>query len=245
MSEMVIRGVNCLPEEGEGFSGLDADLTGKRLVGIVAEVEESAILLLRILAGLHKPVAGEILYDGKSLYGITEEERSKLIRLNSYIFDSGGLVSNLSVLENISLPYDFVEIDSTEEKKMEEIKGFLSLFSVDRAILAKRPSMLNKSEIKIINYIRAFIIDPEIAFIELPFSRLNKTNEKKLEEFLINRSFKNRKTHIFATQRYSKLLETADAVIAIKKSTATCFTREDNGKAAFDYGLFFENQENI
>ncbi len=245
MNEIVIRGVTCLPGEGEGFTGLDADLTGRRLVGVVAEVEESAILLLRIIAGLHKPAAGDILYDSSEIYAMNDDDRSKLIRRNSYIFDSGGLVSNLSVLENISLPYDFVEIEATEEEKMAGIKEFLTLFGVEETILERRPSMLNKSEIKIVNYIRAFVIDPEVAFIELPFSRLNKANEKKLEEFLVHRSFSNRKTHIFATQRYSKLLEMADAVIAIRKNTAIYFPRDEGGKATFDYQQFFENQENI
>ncbi len=243
MNEIIIKGVNCHPGEGEGFSGLDADLTGKKLIGIVAEIEEQAILLLRILAGLHQPAEGEVFYNRSSIYGISDDERSKLIRRNSFVFDTGGLVSNLSVLENISLTYDFVHEDGTEEKKMSELKKMTGLFGVDESILTKRPSSLNKNEIKIINYIRALIIDPEVAFIELPFSRLSKSNERMIEDLIIKRSFQKEKTHIFATQRYSKLMEKADAVIAIKKGQARYFPRDADGVTAFDFHQYFEVQE--
>lgn len=243
MNEIRIKGLNCSPEEGEGFSGLDADLTGKKLIGIVAEAEESAILMLRILAGLHKPAEGEIFYSEDNIYALNDDDRSKLIRKNSYIFDTGGLVSNLSVIENISLPYDFLASEVDEEKKMAGIKELISMFGLDETILMKRPSMLNKSEIKLVNFIRAFLIDPEVVFIELPFARMNKSNEKTVVDLLLSRSVNKQKTHIFATQRYSKLLENADAVIAIKKGKALYFPRVDEQDPGFDYHGFFERQE--
>ncbi len=243
MNEIRIKGLNCYPEEGEGFSGLDADLTGKKLIGIVSEIEEQAILMLRILAGLHQPAEGQIFYDQFSIYDINDEERSKLVRNNSFVFDTGGLVSNLSFIENISLPHDFVNRDDTEEKKTGELKKIIDLFGVDQSILTKRPSALNKSEIKIINYIRAFLIDPEVVFIELPFARLSKSAERIIEGLITERSFQKEKTHIFATQRYSKLLEEADAVTAIKKGTAWYFPRVPGEESTFDFHNFFEIQE--
>lgn len=243
MIEIALKDVNCNPDEGEGFSGLTADLTGMRLVGIVAEPEESAILLLRILAGLHKPAGGEVHYNGSSFYDLSDEARSKLIRKNSYVFDTGGLISNLSVLENISLPYDFVNKDHPEEQKMSELKRLITKFNLDEGILQKRPSMLNKSEVKLINYLRAFLVDPDVVFIELPLARMSKTNEKILDELILERAHGNGKTHIFATQRNLKLVEKADAIIAIKKGEAVFHPVEGAEKRAFDYYGFFERQE--
>ncbi len=243
MIEIAITNLLLEPDERAGFSTLTADLTGRRLIGIVAEPEEPAITLLRVLAGLQQPLQGEIRYNGRDIYQVSDEERSKLIRANSYVFDTGGLISNLSVIENLSLPYDFVKKDRSEEDKLAEMLSLVTLFRLDNAILQKRPSMLGKSEVKLVNYIRAFLIDPGIAFIELPFSRMNKTNEHTLEELILKRAFELGKTHIFATQRNSNLVAKADAVIAIKKGEAFFFHNADGENRRFDYDLFFERVE--
>lgn len=243
MIEITVTNLLFQPDERERSSDLSADLTGRRLIGIVAEPEEPAITLLRILAGLQHPLQGEVRYNGRDIYQASEEERSKLIRANSYVFDTGGLISNLSVVENLSLPYDFVKKERSKEEKLAEMLSLVRMFGLDDSILQKRPSMLRKSEVKLVNYIRAFLIDPCVAFIELPFTRMNKANEHTLEELILKRAFELGKTHIFATQRNSNLVANADAIIAIKKGEAFIFHDADGESRRFDYDVFFERVE--
>ncbi len=243
MIEISINNLLFHPDEREGSDTLTADLTGMRLIGIVAEPEEPAVTLLRILAGLQQPLQGQVCYNGKDIYQASEEERSKLIRLNSYVFDTGGLISNLSVIENLSLPYDFVKRNQSEDDKLAGMLTLVKMFNLDDDVLQRRPSMLTKSVVKLVNYIRAFLIDPDVTFIELPFTKMNKANEQTLEELILKRAFELKKTHIFATQRNSKLVSKADAIIAIKKGEASFFKNSDGENIRFDYDVFFERVE--
>ncbi len=243
MINIKLDAVTCTREEQTVVSSFSADFTGSRLTVILSESEETSVALLRMIAGLQPPLSGTLLYDDTDFYAKTLEAQSKILRYNSYVFDTGGVISNLSVSENILLPYDFIQKSVSENQKLEEAEVLIKFFELDDDILQKRPSMLTKSEIKLVNYIRAYLISPEMVFIESPFARLTKRTANLVEKIVLERAFEKNIPHFFSKSNNSSLVEKADTVIAIKKGEATLLKKGIDFTDKFDYLKFYDQKE--
>jgi ABC-type methionine transport system ATPase subunit len=60
--------------------------------------------LVRMLSGLDRPAAGKIFLFEKDLYSLGDSEYFKIFRRIGMVSAEGGMISNLTVRENISLP---------------------------------------------------------------------------------------------------------------------------------------------
>src|SRR6266404_4283661 len=60
--------------------------------------------LLRHMIGLQRPAKGDVLYDGKSFWGMDDEERRGQLRKYGVLFQSGALWSSMTLAENVALP---------------------------------------------------------------------------------------------------------------------------------------------
>jgi heme exporter protein A len=79
------------------FRGLDLSLAPGRLVWLRGRNGRGKTSLLRILAGLSAPAAGEVLCDGRSLHGLGPEWRQRLL----YIAHANALKDDLTVAESL------------------------------------------------------------------------------------------------------------------------------------------------
>lgn len=224
------------------FKEVTVDLSGSGIIAIVADTEDTAHSLLRMIAGFQSPDSGDVMFGGKKFYESSEETRSMIMRKNSYVFYAGGLVSNLSVLENIMLPLDFRRHLLSEEEKMEKIKNLVSYFELAPEIVNKRPSQLSRTELKLINFVRGYVIEPEVIMIESPFSRVNKNYEMLIENIILESAFKKDIIHLFSQGFESDLIDKSDMILAIKESRVTIFSKAAGTHDEFNFTEFFENK---
>ncbi|HPT73151.1 MAG TPA: ATP-binding cassette domain-containing protein [Candidatus Cloacimonadota bacterium] len=73
--------------------------------------ESGRSLLLKIMAGILPPSHGKVLYDGIDLYEAEPDTLKTIKREIGFSFQVDGLLSNLTVEENILLPVRFFEPD--------------------------------------------------------------------------------------------------------------------------------------
>lgn len=224
------------------FKDVTMDLSGSKLIAILADSEDTAHSLLRIIAGFLMPDSGEVFVDGKDFHLLSEEERSLIMRKNSYVFYSGGLVSNLSVLENILLPLDFRLHQLSEDEKMEKIKKLVDYFEQPPEIINKRPSQLSRTELKLINFIRGYVIEPEMILIETPYSRMNKNYEMLIENIILESAFKKDIVHLFSQDFESDLTSKSDMILAINDGKVSIFSKNAGSFDDFNFTEFFEKK---
>jgi phospholipid/cholesterol/gamma-HCH transport system ATP-binding protein len=60
--------------------------------------------LLRHMIGLQRPAQGDVLYDGRSFWGMDDEARRAHLRKYGVLFQSGALWSSMTLAENVALP---------------------------------------------------------------------------------------------------------------------------------------------
>lgn len=168
--------------------------------------------LLKLLSGILEQDSGKYYLDN---YEINSKHNSTVRKKMSYVFQSGGLISNLNVKENLLLPLNFHLPEISIKDKLRKIHLLLEKFLITHT-LEQRPSDLTVEEYKLINYIRAVITSPEILLLHEPLSLCDIPIAKKITEDIINNSDKNR-IIIFVSQSNQLLLKLADEFIIMDK----------------------------
>ena len=85
--------------------GASLSVASGEILAIMGPSGSGKSTLLHCLAGILKPEAGEIHFDGRRLDTLGEEERSALRRTHfGFVFQFGQLVPELTAEENVALP---------------------------------------------------------------------------------------------------------------------------------------------
>ncbi len=148
---------------------LELELKGLKI--ILDDESDRPRGILRALIALDDILRGNIYVDGVDL--ITFLEKEPVVRNFGYIFDEGIMLSNLTLFENIMLPFSKLEnrVDKVELKK--ELDKWLEVFELELD-MDKRPASYRNSQLKLLGWIRTIMLRPKVLLIENPFYLLNK-----------------------------------------------------------------------
>ena len=152
--------------------------------------------LVNSLVGLHKPLIGDILYDGVNFYKGSRQDRYKIRQKMGIIFDKPGLLSNLTIFENLKLRFLSIEkINLWEDNwNKREIDILIREELIDLGLENKkylRPNLLSQGEIKKISISRALISNPKIIIWDNAFEGLSIEDKVYFEKKILNLKSKN------------------------------------------------------
>lgn len=88
------------------LQGVDVSFQSSSLTGIIGNNGKGKTTLLKNLAGLQKPLSGQITCNDKNIFDLSTAERSKIVSLN---FASNYIAFPISVYELVSMgryPYN-------------------------------------------------------------------------------------------------------------------------------------------
>ena len=78
--------------------------------------------LLNLIAGLLKPTGGEVLINGTDISKLSDKEAALMRnRTIGYVMQGNAALSNLTVLENVCLPFYLYVRDENVSKRAEEL----------------------------------------------------------------------------------------------------------------------------
>lgn len=126
--------------------------------------------LLRVLAGTVRPARGQVRVGGREVWpggGILA--LAGHIRMG-FAFSSGGLLSNLSLRENIALPLRFLGVSGAELKH--RTVGALRRTNL-QAVADLRPHAVSASARKQANLARVLALEPELILLDDPLEGLD------------------------------------------------------------------------
>lgn len=166
---------------------VDFEINSPAFVGVIGAADIGSSFLLKIMAGITLPDEGDIYYDNQNIIEINEKNLKELKRKIGYVFDYGGLISNLGISENLLLPLNFHFPDLSESEKMLMIEKWFDFFEIDKSLFFKRPAELSSQHYKIILYVRALMTDPEIIFYDEPFNFIDAKNRDKIIQIIFEK----------------------------------------------------------
>jgi glycine betaine/proline transport system ATP-binding protein len=170
--------------------------------------------LVRCLSRLVEPTAGEVLIDGQNIIALGERELTELRRAKlAMVFQNFALLPHDTVLGNVAFP---LEIRGTERRKREE----RALEMIELVGLKGRenyyPRELSGGQQQRVGIARALTIDPEILFLDEPFSALDPLIRKEMQSELMQLQDRLRKTIVFITHDFDEAVRIADRMAIMR-----------------------------
>jgi phospholipid/cholesterol/gamma-HCH transport system ATP-binding protein len=129
-------------------------------------------LLLKVAAALIPPDNGRVLMRGKNLLRLSQKDLMQFRRSSGFMFQDAALWENKSIFENLALPIQ-LHFPSRSNREMEKrIRELLQTMNLLDS-LDLRPAALSEGEQKIVSFLRAIILDPEILFLDEPTTSID------------------------------------------------------------------------
>lgn len=170
--------------------------------------------LLRCINNLITPTDGEVIIDGDDITKLDKSEMRELRRKKfGMVFQNFALLPFRTVLENTHFGLEISDID---KKEMEE-KAKSSLKKVGlEGWEDKYPDELSGGMQQRVGLARALCIDPDILFMDEPFSALDPLIKKDMQDLLLEIYDELDKTIIFITHDLDEALRLGDNIAIMK-----------------------------
>ncbi len=167
----------------EVLRGVSLQIRAGELAVIVGPSGAGKSTLLHLLGGLDRPSGGEVLFEGKSLSGMTERECC-LLRNSAFgfVFQFYHLVPELTALENVMLPAWIGRSKADGEGRAREL--------LDHVGLARRadhlPAELSGGEQQRVAIARALMNKPRAVFCDEPTGNLDSATGEGILKLLLH-----------------------------------------------------------
>jgi putative spermidine/putrescine transport system ATP-binding protein len=132
--------------------------------------------VLRLVAGLDVPDAGDISVGGRSLRGIPPERRRTAL-----VFQRPRLFPHLDVLDNVAFP--LTAAGARRRSARADAGRFLELVGLE-ALAGRRPMSLSGGQEQRVALARALAARPDVLLLDEPFSALDPALRSEMHELL-------------------------------------------------------------
>ena len=194
------------------FSDLNLNFQSGMVYALIGDSGCGKTTLLNMLAKLETFDKGEIVYKGKSLTSLKNEEvyRNEL----GYLFQNFGLLESQTIRENLELGL----IGTKQNKKQEKERLLLQALQavrLDYLSLNQKIYELSGGEAQRVALAKIILKDPPLILADEPTASLDPKNSKEIMEILLELRNANR-TIIIATHNPS-IWKMADQVIHLSQ----------------------------
>jgi NitT/TauT family transport system ATP-binding protein len=156
------------------ISATDLSIVPGEIVALLGPSGSGKSTMLRMLAGLSRPSAGQVFWHGRPI-GDTE--------INvSIVFQSFALFPWLTVLENVEAPLKARGVPPAE--RHERSMKMLDTVGLD-GFEAAYPKELSGGMRQRVGFARALVVEPEVLFMDEPFSALDVLTAENLRSELL------------------------------------------------------------
>ena len=189
--------------------------------------------LLKHIIGLHAPLKGDILINGRSIVHADEEQRRSIMSEFGVAYQGGALFRSLTLAENIALPME--ELTTWPKKEIRKrVSEKLALVHLD-GYESYMPSDLSGGMIKRAAFARALALDPKLLFFDEPSAGLDPLTSDMLDHVILEIREKTGATIMMVTHELPSIFRVSDRVIMLSAETKTVV---DDGSPAYlrDHG---------
>ncbi|MDR0842199.1 MAG: ABC transporter ATP-binding protein [Acidobacteriota bacterium] len=135
--------------------------------------------LFNMVAGLLRPTSGSVVFEGRDIF--TLDDRNASLLRNSkigYVSQGANLLANLSVLDNVRLPFFLAGRDGDATAKASALLGRIGLSH----LATSRPGEISGGETRRAAIARALVNEPPLVIADEPTGDLDPENSAAIME---------------------------------------------------------------
>jgi len=195
------------------LKGISLEIEPKKITVIIGASGAGKSTLLHLLGALDRPDSGEVIYEDKNIFKLSDERLAKFRNRNiGFIFQFHHLLPEFTALENVAIPQ---MINGTSLKDAsEKSKELLSNVGLSERTEHK-PAELSGGEQQRVVVARALANNPQIIFADEPTGNLDSANSEQIHKLIVELKEKYKKTFVIVTHNQN-LVKLADKVFEIK-----------------------------
>lgn len=149
------------------FNDLHLDIPANKVTAIMGPSGTGKTTLLKIIAGQIEPNSGSVLIDGQDVHKIKLKQLYKLRQQMGMLFQSGALLTDINVFDNVAFPLR--ELTKLSENLIKSLV-LMKLESVGlRGAQDLMPHELSGGMARRVALARGIALDPKIMFYDEPF----------------------------------------------------------------------------
>jgi phospholipid/cholesterol/gamma-HCH transport system ATP-binding protein len=199
------------------YSGLDLDLRRGETLTVMGASGSGKSVMLKMLIGLLKPDAGQILFYGRDIAAMSDEELTEVRRRIAYLFQGAALFDSLTVGENVAygLREQFWDKLSNQEIEM-RVAQALELVALP-GIQEMRPSDLSGGMKKRVGLARTLALHPEVILYDEPTTGLDPVNTARINHLIVGIQRALKLTSVVVTHDMGTAFSVSDRLAMIGK----------------------------
>jgi phospholipid/cholesterol/gamma-HCH transport system ATP-binding protein len=194
--------------------GIELQIERGRTLAVIGESGCGKTVLLKSLIGLIRPTKGEVLFDGKNLLKLNEQELNQQRIRYGFVFQQAALFDSMTIAQNVAFPLrqhtdkDDDEIRSTVARRLAEV-------GLPDSVMNRKPAELSGGMRKRVGLARALAMNPEVILYDEPTTGLDPIMSDVINELIIATRERNQVTSIVVTHDMNTARKVADRTIML------------------------------
>ncbi|HEX7458949.1 MAG TPA: ATP-binding cassette domain-containing protein, partial [Ginsengibacter sp.] len=168
-------------------------------------------VLQKCMVGLFEVDKGEIIFDGKSLTNMQEEERKELRQQIGMLFQGSALFDSMTVQQNVKFPLDMFT-NWSHAKKMERVNDVLDRVNL-KDTNNKFPAEISGGMKKRVGIARAIVLKPKYLFCDEPNSGLDPQTSMVIDKLIHEITKENNMTTVINTHDMNSVMEIGENIL--------------------------------
>ncbi|MFP4429884.1 MAG: ABC transporter ATP-binding protein [Spirochaetaceae bacterium] len=222
---IVLKDVFLENKEETVLDGISLSFPGGSFTLVMGRSGSGKSVLLKVACGLIPPTRGTVEQFGRPLIGLSHREEVEARRRTGFSFQDAALWQNMTVYQNLSLPIRYHDPSIKDVHLRRRIYNLLEPYGM-AAAQNSRPSDLSSGERKIVSYLRALMLEPEVLFLDEPLSSVDYQAGQRITASI--RELKSRgRTIVSASHSPQLASQLADYLLILKDGRVLAFDRFD------------------
>jgi putative ABC transport system ATP-binding protein len=188
-------------------------IDGGEIVAVMGPSGSGKSTLLHCAAGIIRPDAGEVFFDGAEIGGESDGRRSELRRTEfGFVFQFGRLVPELSCAENVALP--LLLTGANRREAMRAARDWLERLEVGN-VARSVPGEVSGGEGQRVAVARALVTGPRVLFADEPTGALDSLNGESVMR-LLTAAARERGTAVVLVTHEARVAAYADREVMVR-----------------------------
>jgi len=201
----------------EVLHSIDLSVAPGEKLAIIGASGSGKSTLLQLMGGLDRPSSGEVLLQGQSLYGMSENRRSRLRGEQfGFIYQFHHLLPEFTALENVMMPL-WIQNRKREEAEQRATELLQQVGLEQR--LHHKPAALSGGERQRTAIARALVTRPAVVLADEPTGNLDRERADQAYQLMLDLNQQEGSSLVLVThdpslaQRMDRVVQLVDGVL--------------------------------